>query len=432
MLVQLLWPAVWFLLAPSLCGPDSRAEQWPCWRGPRGDGSSLETDPPLRWHGTKGENVLWKSPLPGEGHASPIVWADYIFTVSCRVESKERLLLCFDRRTGRLLWERTVLEAPLETKHPLNSYASSTPATDGRLVFVTFLEVTGKLVPARNVSQPRLVTAGQIVVAAYGFDGRRKWIRRAGPFASVHGFCSSPVLFENLVIVNGDHDGDSYIVALDKQTGRIVWRTPREYKTRSYVVPIIRWIGGEPRLVLSGSKCIAAFDPRTGRRIWKVRGPTEQFVASPVFDGRYFFIVGGFPTYHALAIRPGGSGDVTERHVAWHVQNVRCYVPSPAVTNGLLFVADDRGTANCFDAGSGERLWKVRLGRHYSASLVTAGQLVYFLDDDGVMKLVRASRQFELVAENPLGEQCRASPALSGGVIYLRSLRHLYAIGRAE
>ncbi|HID21196.1 MAG TPA: hypothetical protein EYP14_02195, partial [Planctomycetaceae bacterium] len=299
--------------------PAARAENWPCWRGPRGDGSSLERNVPLHWDGRTGRHVVWKTAVPGEGHASPIVWGERLFTVSCLLETKERLLLCFDRRTGRLLWRRTVITSPLETKHPLNSYASSTPATDGQLVFVTFLEVSGERVPARNVSRPREITAGRIVVAAYDFDGNRKWITRAGQFASVHGFCSSPVLFEDLVIVNGDHDGDSYIVALEKATGRIVWKTPREYKTRSYVVPLIRRIGGVPRLVLSGSKCVAAFDPRTGRRIWKVRGPTDQFVASPLFDGRYFFIVGGFPTYHAMAIRPGGSGDVTDTHVAWHV-----------------------------------------------------------------------------------------------------------------
>ena len=405
------------------------AENWPGWRGPRGDGTCSENEVPTQWDGPSGKNILWKSEIPGKGHASPIVWDDRMFVVSCLEKNQERVLICLDRLSGRVLWQRSILHAPLETKNSLNSYASSTPVTDGDSVFVTFLEVGETKVPALNVSKPREVTLGRMFVAAYDFDGNQRWIKKPGEFASVHGFCSSPILYEELVIVNGDHDGDSYIVALNKKSGETVWKTPREYKTRSYVPPIIRKIDGRTQMVLSGSRHIASYDPADGSLHWKIDGPTEQYVASLVYDGKLFYMVAGFPTYHVMAIRPDGQGVVTDTHVAWHVTNVRCYVPSPVVVNGYLLVADDRGTANCFEAATGKRLWQDRLGKHYSASLVTANGLVYFLADDGITKIVRPGPELDVVVENHLGEYCYASPAISEGRLYLRGEKNLYAIG---
>lgn len=410
----------------SLC---VQGENWPGWRGPRGDGTSLEKDVPQTWDGKAGKNILWKTPVPGVGHASPVVWNDRLFLVSCLEERDERVVLCFDCRTGEKLWQRTVVGAPLETKNRLNSYASSTPATDGESLFVTFLEVGGSTVQARNVSKPRPVTPGRMVVAAYDFDGNQKWLVKPGEFVSVHGYCASPVLFKDLVIVNGDHDGDSYIVALKKSTGATVWKKPREHKTRSYVPPIIREINGRTQMVLSGSKHIASYDPADGSRHWKIDGPTEQYVASLVYDGKLFYMTAGFPTYHVMGIRPDGQGNVTDTHVAWHVTNSRCYVPSPAVLDGHLFIADDRGTAHCYEAPTGKLLWEARLAKHYSASLVTAGGLIYFLSDDGVTKIVRPGSELDVVAENKLGEDCYASPAISQGCLYLRAETALYCIG---
>ncbi len=407
----------------------SVAENWPCWRGPRGDGTSTDRQPPLRWNGASGDNVAWKVKLAGEGHASPIVWGDCIFVVACDEDSRERRLSCLDRSDGRIRWTRTVFRAPLETRHRLNSFASSTPATDGDVVIVTFLEVDGSTIPARNVSTQRPVTPGRMVVAAYDFEGHRRWLAKPGDFVSVHGFCSCPVLYEDLVIVNGDHDGDSYVVALDKATGRTVWKVEREHKTRSYATPIIRHIDGRTQMVMSGNKSICSYNPRDGSRLWNIEGPTEQFVASMVFDGKRFYMAAGFPTHHVMAVRPDGSGDVGESHVDWHVTNASCYVPSPVVVDGYLLVADDRGTANCFLADTGERLWQARMGNHYSASLVTAGGLVYFPADDGRTKVVRPGRRVDVVAENPLGEYCFASPAVSDGQIFIRGEQHLFCIG---
>jgi outer membrane protein assembly factor BamB len=417
------------LLNSLFLGADARGENWPGWRGPRGDGTSFEKNVSVKWDATQGENLLWKVPLQGTGHSQPVIWEDRILLVACDEGTEQRTLTCLDRAAGKTLWTKTVIRAPLESKHALNSYASGTPATDGKLVFVTFLEADGRIVPAPNVGSPRDITAGKMVVAAYDFEGNQKWIVRPGDFISAHGYCSSPVLFENLVIVNGDHDGDSYIVALNRETGETVWKINRLHKTRSYVTPLIREINGRTQMMLSGSKHILSVDPHDGTEQWRIEGPTEQFVASPVYDGKLLFMAAGYPDYHVMAIRPDGSGDVTKTHVAWHETNAKCYVPSPVLADGYLIVADDRGTVNCYAADSGKRWWQERLGKGFSNSLVTANGLVYLVADDGLTKVIRPGRKLEVVAENPLGESIFSSPAIAEGRVYLRGEKHLFCIG---
>ncbi|MCA9082554.1 MAG: PQQ-binding-like beta-propeller repeat protein [Planctomycetaceae bacterium] len=411
---------------------DCSAENWPGWRGPRGDGTSHETSVPVSWDATTGENIAWKVPVPGLGHASPVVWNDRIFLATCLTDDQDRQLLSFDRRDGKLLWQKSVVVAELEKKHNLNSYASGTPATDGNHVYVTFLVLDPADEPDDKAEKPKPRTSGQMLVAAYDFEGNQLWTAFPGAFSSTHGFCSSPVIFEDLLIINGDHDGDSYVTALDRSTGKEVWKVPREHKTRSYCTPLIRMIDGQQQLVMSGSKQIVSLDPRTGKQIWHIEGPTEQFVASMVFDGRQFFMSAGFPTHHVMCIRPTGQGNVTESHVTWHSTQAKCYVPSPVVVGHRLFVADDRGTANCFDTRTGDRIWQDRMGMHYSASLVTANDLIYFLADDGITKVVRPADKLEVVSQNPLGEYAYASPAISQGHIYIRGEHHLFAIGPNE
>ncbi|HTN74340.1 MAG TPA: PQQ-binding-like beta-propeller repeat protein, partial [Pirellulaceae bacterium] len=387
------------LLCPSLAG----AEDWPAWRGPRGDGTSTETNVPTTWNGATGEHIKWKVPTPGNGHASPIVWQDRIFITACVNDTQERVLTCLDRASGKTLWTKTVVKAPLEKKHDLNSYASGTPATDGKLIYVTFL--------AADFGSNTQRTPGDMIVAAYDFNGEQKWQAKPGRFASVHGFCSSPVLFEETVIINGDHDGDAYIVALNKQTGAEVWKVARANKTRSYVTPIIREIDGRTQMIFSGSKSVTSLDPRTGTEHWSMKGPTEQFVASLVYNGDMLFLTAGFPERHILAIKPDGKGDVTDTHIAWRTTKAASYVPSPIVVGDYFFVASDDGLVSCFEAATGKRHWLERLGKHYSASLVTANGLVYFLADDGIMKIVRPGPKLDVIAENPLDEYIYASPA---------------------
>ena len=387
------------------------AENWPGWRGPRGDGTSLQTNAPVHWSATS--NIVWKSEIPGVGHASPIVWDDRVFTVTSLAETEERCLLCLDRRTGRILWQKTVLKSPMEAKHSLNSHASSTPVTDGTLIYVAFLDVH------------------EMVVAAYDFSGQQRWLVRPGPFASKHGFCSSPLLFKDKVIVNGDHDGDSYLVALDRQTGKELWKTKRENHTRSYCAPLIRDLAGRTQMVLTGDKCVASYDPNDGHRHWVIDGPTEQFVASPVYSEKtgLLYITGGFPDHHILAIRPDGLGNVTKTHIQWRTTKGASYVPSPIIAGDYFLITSDQGFGLCFEAATGKILWQERFGEHH-ASLVSAGGLVYFLSDQGTTRIIRPGPSLDLVAENELGEPCFASPAISHGQIFLRGDHHLFCIGK--
>lgn len=405
-------------------GP-AAAEDWPCWRGPRGDGTSLETNIPTTWTDT--ENVAWKTPIPGIGHSSAIISGDRVFVTTCLVDdgsptqATDRLLLCLDRNDGKILWRNTVCTSPLEKKHTLNSFASGTPTTDGKTVFVTFLE-SDSPEPQQN--------HGMMVVAAYDFSGKQLWISRPGEFSSTHGYCSSPVLFEDLVIVNGDHDGDSYILAVKKSDGSPVWKTPREHKTRSYCTPIIRDYGSGPQLILSGSKSVCSYDPRTGTRIWNIDGPTEQFVASMVDDGKLLFMTAGFPDRHILAIKPDGHGNVTDSAIVWRTKENCSYVPSPIVCGEYFLIVNDKGIASCFKCADGERMWVERIGPNHSASLVTAGGLVYFTSDRGTTTVVRPGPTYEAVSVNELKEDCYSSPAISGGKLFIRADSHLYCIGK--
>ena len=404
-----------------------RAENWPGWRGPSGDGISAGKGIPTKW--SSKENIAWRIAVPGEGHSSPIVWGDKVFLTSSLTEKNKRILLCIDRLSGQTVWQRDVVQSPPETVHRLNSRASGTPATDGKQVYVTFMRAEGDEVIAPNVGSERLITPGKIIVAAYDLDGNEKWKTNVGDFLSAHGFNTCPVLFEDLVILNGDHDGNAYLVALDRQSGRQRWRTRRENKTRSYVTPIIREIDGITQMILSGSLCIASYDPRNGKRHWIVDGPTEQFVASMVYDGKYVFATGGYPERHTLAIRPGGKGNVTDTHIAWRTTRGAAYVPSPIISGRYLLMVADSGIASCFEARTGKRHWMERLPGGHSPSPVSADGLVYFVSDRGVTTIIRPSETFAVIAKNELGEPVSASPAISQGQFFLRTHQHLYCIG---
>lgn len=403
------------VVALSLLAAVCRAGEWPSWRGPTGDGVSPETDVPVRWSAT--ENIAWKTPIPGKGHSSPICWGDRVFVTSAVRKEKTRLLAAVDRRTGKVLWLRIVLRAPSEKINRLNSLASSTPATDGKHVWVTFLDVE------------------RIRVVCYDVDGNEVWRRSPGRFTAKHGYCSSLLLYKDLVIVNADQDAlgadRAYIVALEKATGKERWRIDRPNRVRSYVPPVVFTAAGKDQMVLSGSKCTASYDPRTGRRHWIVDGPTEQFVASMVYTDDVFMITGGYPTLHILGIRPDGSGDVSKTHVMWHLRKGASYVPSPIAAGKYFFLVSDKGTASCLAARTGKVMWQKRLGRHHSASPVSAGGRLYFLDDEGVTFVLDGGPEFRLIAKNPLKESCFASPAVSRGRIFIRALRNLYCIGRS-
>jgi len=399
------------LLLPTVA---AAAEPWPAWRGPRGDGTSTDTALPIRWSAT--ENVLWKAPVPGKGHSSPVIWGDRIFLTTCIEGEQKRMLLCLDANTGKVLWQKTVLTAKLERKHRLNSFASSTPATDGKLVWVTFM------------AYPK------VWVVCYDVEGKERWRTSPGELHSVHGFCSSVIPYKDWIIVNGDQDAPdnkrAYIVALDKATGKEKWRINRPNRVRSYSPPFITEAAGRDQMVLSGSKCVASYDPNTGKQIWIIDGPTDQFVASMVFTDGMFCMTGGFPTLHILGIKPDGTGNITKSHVVWHERKSPSYVPSPIAHGKHFFVISDKGVAQCLAARTGKRMWMEQLGKHHSASPISAGGRLYFPDDNGVTWVLDAGPTFKVIATNDIGEPTVASPAVSKGRIYLRARRSLYCIGK--
>lgn len=390
----------------------ARGENWPAWRGASGDGLSREPNLPRRWGPS--ESVLWKISLPGRGHSSPIIWEDSVFITSCIEEEQCRVLFRIDRRTGAVVWQRTTLVAPLEDIHSLNSFASSTAATDGRRVFVTFLDRT------------------QMFVAAYDFDGNELWQQRPGEFHSKHGFCTSPVLYKDRLIVNGDHDGDAYIAMLRQADGKVVWKIPRENKTRSYCTPIIVSIDGRDQMMLNGSYCTAGYDVETGKRVWICDGPSEQMVATLVHGHGLVFSLGGYPERHLLAIRKGGSGDVTKSHVVWRTHKAIPYVPSPLLYGDWLHVASDEGFYTCFEPTTGVVKSNHRAAKHISSSLVGGDDHVYITDDTGATLVIRNGPGFDVVSRNAIGEECYSTPAISGGSIFIRGVRHLFRIGAPD
>ncbi len=388
------------------------AENWPGWRGPRGDGTSLEKNVPIHWDAER--NIVWKTAVPGEGHASPIVWGDRIFTVTALPEKQERILLCFDRKTGSILWQKTVLRAPLEQKRPDNSYASSTPATDGEKVYVTFQD------------------GEQVVAAAYDFSGQQLWLVRPGSYNSPHGWCGSPVLYKDKIIINCGNKGDSYVVALSRNDGKTLWKIPQNNSVLSYSVPFIREMAGRTQMVLCGDKNVAGYNPNDGSLLWIVNGPSDEFCATPVFHepAGFIFISSSYPRRHLLAIRPDGNGNVTETHIAWRTTDGAYYVPSPVCIGQFLLTTNTAGDVYCFDAANGTILWKEKLGKQYS-SPVSANGLVYLQSNDGVTNVIKPAAEFTRVAQNDIGEKTFPSLAFSQGHIFLRSNKHLFCIGQS-
>ena len=391
----------------------TQAQNWPCWRGPKGDGTSMETSLPIRWDSVT--NVVWKIPVPGVGYSSPIVWNERLFLTTALPETHEKVLLCFDTKKGDLLWQKTVLKSTFENKHDNNSYASGTPSTDGTRVYVSFLDIQ------------------DVVVAAYDFSGKQIWLQRPGTFSSPHGYSCSPVLYEDKVIINGDSQGDSFAAALSRTDGHIIWKVKHDKPAHSFSTPIFRKIGGKMQMIFCGNREIASYNPDNGSKYWFISGPSEDFCSSPVYNGKsgLVFVSSSWPERNLVAVKPDGKGDVTKSHVIWESRKGAYYVPSPVCTDDYLFTTMTTGQVHCIEVATGKILWTEDLGTQYSSS-VLAGGLVYMPNDNGVITVIKPGPKFEYVAKNPIGERMYASPAISNGKIYLRSFQHLFCIGNND
>jgi len=387
----------------------TQAQNWPCWRGPNGDGTSMETNLPTRWDSVT--NVVWKVPVPGRGYSSPIVWKDKLFMTTALSETHEKVLLCYNAKDGNLLWQRTVLKTGFENKHDNNSYASGTPATDGSRVYVSFLD--GK----------------EVVVAAYDYSGNQIWQQRPGTFFSPHGYSCSPVLYKDKVIINGDSQGDSFVAAMSRSDGRIIWKVSHERPAHSFSTPIFRSMAGKMQMIFCGNKEIAAYNPDNGSRYWFVSGPSEDFCSSPVYNEKSGLVLvsSAWPVRILVAIKPDGQDDVTKSHVIWESRKGAYYVPSPVCTDDYLFSTMTTGQVHCIEAATGKILWVENLGLQYS-SPVLADNLVYMPNDEGVITVIKPGPAFQAIAKNPIGEKMNASPAISNGKIYLRGYKNLFCI----
>jgi len=389
----------------------AQTQNWPCFRGPNGDGTSIETNIPTKWDSET--NVLWKIQVPGTGHSSPIVWEDKLFLATATRDTQEKILLCYDNSDGKLLWQKTVLKTTFENKHNDNSFASGTPATDGNLIYVSFLD------------------GDDVFVAAYDFSGKQIWAQRPGKFSSPHGYSCSPVLYENKVIINGNSKENSFVAALNKTNGQIIWKNPQVKSAHSFSTPIIREMAGKTQMIFGGNMEISSYNPDDGSRYWFVSGPSEDFCSSPVYIAKanLILISSAWPQRHLLAIKPDGSGDVTDSHVVWQTRKGGYYVPSPVCTNDYLFTTMTNGQVHCIEISTGNTLWAEDLGKQYASSVLVNG-LVYMPNDEGVITVIKPGPTFEYISRNSIGERMNASPAISNGRIYLRGDKHLFCVGK--
>ena len=405
------------------------ADAWPRFRGPDGQGQAAEKDPPLAWSATSG--VVWKAAVPGEGWSSPIVWGRRVFVSTATANGTQCRVLGFDAADGRIVFDTLVFEQAPSRKEGKNSYATPTPCTDGERVFAVF---------------------GDGGAAAVDVDGKLLWTNRDVKFYSRHGLGSSPVLVDGLLIMpyDGSNRVDvagqypkvsdderlgwqipwdrSELVALDAKTGKRAWAAKRGMSRIAHVTPILA--GG--LLISPAGDAIQGFDPKTGALVWTVYSQGEGVVPSPVTDGTLLFTASGFEKSTLRTVRLGGTGDVTKTHVAWEQKKG---VPSQAsllLVGPHLYGVTDQGVMSCWAAATGEVVWQERLAEKqgFSASPVHAAGRIYALSEAGETVVVEAGPAFKVLARNPLGEKCQASPAFAGGRIFIRSDKQLWCLGK--
>jgi outer membrane protein assembly factor BamB len=322
------------------------------------------------------------------------------------------LVLAVDKTSGKILWERTVKASSVEDVHPTNSPASPTPVTDGRYVYVYF---------------------GSAGLIAFDFSGNVAWEKRLGPFPSDWGSASSPVLFGNTLLLNVDTDGDDFLLAVDKITGKTIWQTPRGRVTRSWSTPVIWNANGRDEIVISGSQRVKGYDPVSGKELWVADGLTEWVAPTPVVAHGLLFVASNGPGGNIImAIRPGGSGNITRSHVVWRYERGAPYTPSPVVVGDYLYAVRSGGLLTCLNAKTGAEMWQQRLPARgdYYASLLAADGKIYALSEDGETTVIAAKPTYQLLSVNDMAERSMASPAVSNGRLYIRTDKALYAIGK--
>ena len=446
--------AVFFILTASIyiassanhSGAAPKSSNWSQWRGPEGTGISSETNVPLEWGENK--NIRWKSALPGRGHSSPIVWGDKVF-LTTDIEGEEVpgakavkhviegevfvhpdsvganrkhvfKVICLDRNTGKILWDQTAYSGTVfDDRHRKGSYAAPTPATDGKLVFAWFGGEGDGLY-------------------AYDFAGKLKWKTEIGKIASVGmGPGTSLVVFENLVIIQCDEDEGkkSFIVALDTKTGKEAWRVPRKVQA-SWSTPLVVRNAGRAELITSGNELIISYDPKTGKELWRAKGHESNAIPTPLAGNGMVYVYAGYPVKKTMAIRLGGSGDLTgSSNMVWQYDKGTAYVPSSILIGNYLYLVSDRGIITCLEAASGKVVYeggRIPVPATFTASPIAFDGKILLTSEDGDTYIIKTGPKHEVIATNPVGEPVYASPAISDGMIFIRGEKHLFCIGSGK
>lgn len=434
----------------SLRGNNHSAGSWPSFRGREASGIAEKQNLPDRWDVKTGENILWQTPIPGLAHSSPVVWGNRVFVTSAVSSdpkatfkpglygdgdaSKDRsphrwVIYAVDKTSGKIVWERVAHQGvPLEKRHIKSTYANSTPATDGRIVVAWF---GSEGVHAYDVNGKFLwkVDLGRIDLGAYDVP-TYEW----GP-------ASSPIIWKDLVILQCDTQADSFLLALDAATGKTVWKTDRD-ELPSWGTPTIANTTDGPVLVTNASKYIRGYDPRTGKELWRLGGSSKITAPTPIYNEGLFVVASGRgPERPIFVVRPNARGDLTlsagktaSDMIVWSRTGRGSYMPTPLAYNGILYVLANNGTFDAYNLKTGDELYRQRLptiGSGFSASPVAADGKIYLSNEDGEMLVVAAGEKFNHLATNSMGELLMATPALSDGVLYVRSAASLFAIGRS-
>ncbi|MCG3160826.1 MAG: Outer membrane protein assembly factor BamB [Acidobacteria bacterium] len=431
--------------------PSTANANWPSFRGMEAAGVAEKQNLPDKWDGKTGENILWRTPIPGLAHSSPVVWGQRVFVTSAvssdpKASFKPGLygdgdasqdrspqkwtIYAVDKRTGKIVWERVAHEGtPLEKRHMKSTYASSTPATDGRIVVAWF---GSQGVFAYDVYGRFLwkVDIGRINLGAYDIP-TYEW----GP-------ASSPIIWNNFVILQCDTQDDSFLLALDADTGKQVWKTERD-ELPSWGTPTVAMTSAGPELVTNASNYVRGYDPRNGKELWKLGRSSKITAPTPLFaDDKFVIASGRAPERPIFVVKAGARGDLTlpagqtaSEAVAWSRTGRGSYMPTPLVYDGILYVLANNGLLDAYDLKTGEEIYRQRLplvGSGFSSSPVATDGKLYLSNEDGEMLVIAAGRKYAHIATNSMGELLMATPALSEGVMYVRSAQSLFAIGRKQ